>query len=293
MKDLLLKYEMPGGLVNYSCFCNEIDSVFGNEDAMRATQSMAQPKFTADEQNVIFKTLSDLRQIIKANRILLKPSFQDFDPANTQHISVHQFGRVLKQMQLMPEESVFEIVCRNYMDKSTREINYAKFCHDVDRPEEALANMAAPAAEADALPKASLSMSNFFSGSTKGVNVLENRFLRPAINISNDPSDVEDRLRSLVVMKRVRVNEFFRDFDKLRKGKVTRSQFKAILATLNFTLTDEEYQFLIDKYAAEDEMVNYAAFVDSIDSAFTQKGIEKVPTAKVAPVNPSTTLKGR
>lgn len=89
------------------------------------------------------------------------------------------------------------------------------------------------------------------------------------------------------------MNEFFRDFDKLRKGKVTRAQFKAILATLNFTLTDEEYQFLIDKYAAEEEMVNYAAFVDSIDSAFTTKGIEKAPTVKVPPVNPSSTLKGR
>lgn len=42
-------------------------------------------------------------------------------------------------------------------------------------------------------------------------------------------------------MKRIRINEFFKDFDKLRKGKVTKPQFKSILSTLSITLTDEEY----------------------------------------------------
>jgi hypothetical protein len=51
--------------------------------------------------------------------------------------------------------------------------------------------------------------------------VLQNRFSLPAVNIANDPTDVESRLQALVVMKRVRIEEFFRDFDKLRKGKVT------------------------------------------------------------------------
>jgi len=63
---------------------------------------------------------------------------------------------------------------------------------------------------------------------------LQNRFSKPTVSISNDPNDIEERIRALVVQKRVRVNEFFRDFDKLRKGKVTPTQFKAILATLNF-----------------------------------------------------------
>lgn len=54
-----------------------------------------------------------------------------------------------------------------------------------------------------------------------GLKVLENRFSQPTVNLSNDPNDVEVRLRSLVLMKRVRIGEFFRDFDKLRKGKVT------------------------------------------------------------------------
>ena len=59
------------------------------------------------------------------------------------------------------------------------------------------------------------------------------------MNIANDPTDVEQRLQAAVVMKRVRVEEFFKDFDKLRKGKVTVPQFKSILSMLNFHLTED------------------------------------------------------
>jgi Ca2+-binding EF-hand superfamily protein len=45
-------------------------------------------------------------------------------------------------------------------------------------------------------------------------------------------------------MKRVRIEEFFRDFDKLRKGRVTRNQFKSILSSMNFTLTNDEFKAL-------------------------------------------------
>ena len=59
---------------------------------------------------------------------------------------------------------------------------------------------------------------------------------------------MEDRIKALVVMKRVRIEEFFRDFDKLRKGRVTRTQFKSILSSMNFTLTNDEFKALAKKY---------------------------------------------
>lgn len=70
-------------------------------------------------------------------------------------------------------------------------------------------------------------------------------------------------------MKRVRIEEFFRDFDKLRKGKVTAPQFKSILSMMNFSLTEEEFDSLAYKYQTEDNMFNYAAFCDNINLAFT------------------------
>ncbi len=86
-------------------------------------------------------------------------------------------------------------------------------------------------------------------------------------------------------MKRVRIEEFFRDFDKLRKGRVTVPQFRTVLSMLNFDLTAAEFDSLAQKYAVETPvMFNHSAFCATINSAFTQKGIDKNPVASVKPV---------
>lgn len=96
-------------------------------------------------------------------------------------------------------------------------------------------------------------------------------------------------------MKRVRIEEFFFDFDKLRRGKVTKSQFESILSMLNFNLTKEEFQSLADKYKTDDPdfFVNYKAFCHNINSAFTTYGIQKQPTAAVNPVTTENTILAR
>lgn len=77
-------------------------------------------------------------------------------------------------------------------------------------------------------------------------------------------------------MKRVRIEEFFFDFDKLRRGKVTKNQFESILSMLNFNLTKEEFNQLTEKYKTPNDaeyMVNYKDFSATINSAFTTYGI--------------------
>lgn len=67
---------------------------------------------------------------------------------------------------------------------------------------------------------------SFYKEETKDLDVINNRFMQKRVEQSNNPEDIEDRLRAAVVMKRVRIEEFFNDFDKLRKGRVTKSQFE-------------------------------------------------------------------
>ena len=94
-------------------------------------------------------------------------------------------------------------------------------------------------------------------------------------------------------MKRVRIEEFFKDFDKLRKGKVTVNQFKSILSMLNFYLTEDEFQALADKYESSDKMFLYNEFCSLVNSAFTTKGIDKDPTATVKPITSQDTYVAR
>ena len=83
-------------------------------------------------------TLTEMRRVIVANRILLKPSFQDFDRTKSCHVTDQQFQRVLKNLGIQPSnEQVFELIIRKYLDKgNNREVNYFSFCADVDRPED-------------------------------------------------------------------------------------------------------------------------------------------------------------
>ena len=198
-----------------------------------------------------------------------------------------------------PSDTLFDLIIRRYCDRgNTKEVNYYHFCRDVDRPEDmfpAYVPKRPQPEKVSNLGKHPKQRSMFFNQDTSEVDVINNRFTQPHVDISCDPNDVEDRLKAAVVMKRVRIEEFFRDFDKLRKGRVTRAQFKSILSTLNFTLTNDEFKAIAKKYETADpeRFFSYKDFVANINSAFTIKGIDKAPTTRVAPVTSSDTLLAR
>lgn len=196
-------------------------------------------------------------------------------------------------------QEIFDLIIRKYCDRgTTAEVNYWKFCMDLDRPQDIfpgyVPKIAPPApVYTRGIPPAQISP--FFAEPTEKLDVIANRYQQPRVDISNDPHDVEDRLRSLVVMKRVRIEQFFYDFDKLRKGHVTKNQFSSILSQLNFNFTSEEYDSIAKKYETNDpeRFFNYVAFCENINKAFTTRGIDKVPTARVAPVTQNDTLLAR
>lgn len=131
-------------------------------------------------------------------------------------------------------QEVFDLIIRKYCDRgTTAEVNYFKFVNDLDRPDDIFPGYVpkiAPPAPVYTRGIPPPIVSPFFTQPTESIDVIHNRYQQSRIDISNDPNDVEDRLRSLVVMKRVRIEQFFYDFDKLRKGHVTKNQFNSILS---------------------------------------------------------------
>lgn len=247
-------------------------------------------KSTANFGDLDLSVLLDLLTAIKTEiiqkRILIKPQFQDYDRTNSCHITVEQFRRVMKELKLIPpREELFQVLIRKYLDKGNiREINYFKFCADIDKPEDIFVQYI------DKHPKEENPFYHgqlrdaghtYFKTETQGLDVINNRFMQKRVEVSNNPTDIESRLQHAIVMKRVRVEEFFIDFDKLRKGHVTKTQFESIMSMLNFNLTAEEYLSLYEKYKTPEGKFNYVAFCASINKAFTTYHIQKDPTAKV------------
>lgn len=109
---------------------------------------------------------------------------------------------------------------------------------------------------------------------------------------------IEDLLRRIqaeVVAKRVRIREFFLDFDGLRKNIVTGDQFKRIINMLNLTLTEDEYQSILNEYRVEpnDNRIRWMNFCDDIDLVWTTKGIDKDPLYRVPSYDVALTLPAR
>lgn len=81
--------------------------------------------------------------------------------------------------------------------------------------------------------------------------------------------DVERRLQALVARDRVRIKEFFIDFDKLRKGWVGEAAFRTCLGTLNLQFSQAEIDALIAKYKLSSGLINYSALCNNIDHVFS------------------------
>lgn len=81
-----------------------------------------------------------------------------------------------------------------------------------------------------------------------------------------DLSALEDRIRTVTFQKRIRINEFFKDFDPLRSGYVSQPQFRRCLNMCGVNLTNVEAQLLLDTYLdKERHKVHYVRFADNID----------------------------
>jgi len=141
-QQLIQKYRCQdaSGLINYYNFCDNINQVFTEHvDPNKIIQGVRSTAvFTDREKDIMVSTLSEIRQQVVSNRILLKPCFMDYDRSKSCHITAAQFQRVLKSLTLMPpQETVYNLIIRKYCDKgNTKEVNYFDFCKDVDRPQD-------------------------------------------------------------------------------------------------------------------------------------------------------------
>lgn len=97
---------------------------------------------------------------------------------------------------------------------------------------------------------------------------------------------IENKIRAHIFAKRIRLHDFFVDFDKLRSGYVTLSQFRRCLGQamtlLVSPLREVEFDIILKHYDKKNNgTVLWREFVDSIDTIFGPKNLERNPTQNV------------
>ena len=98
-----------------------------------------------------------------------------------------------------------------------------------------------------------------------------------------------ERLKADIFRGRIRLREFFKDFDPLRSGKVTEAKFRTAIDESGLKLNDPELTELSRCYAdpTDPKRVNYEGLLAEIESVFTTSGMETDPRSTVTDFTPS------
>ena len=222
-----------------------------------------------EEEEIVVKALAHLRNIISKRRLLMYPVFKDFDRgvAYTRNVTKLQFGRVLHVLGLTVSKEELRLLCLKFEEPLSGDVNYPAFCQAVDQEfKHYTIDAPAPVPSKTYIPP----------------------LPPPEIDISGvDFVSMMGRIRHFVLVNRLRVTEFFEDFDPLRSGSVTRAVFARCLDMMGITWLDKaQLQKLIITYIdpKKPDCVVWRLFMEDVECVFTLPDLEKEPERKVPPL---------
>jgi len=113
------------------------------------------------------------------------------------------------------------------------------------------------------------------------------------------PCDIDaicNSIKGHIFSRGIRVSEFFKDYDRLKSGRVTSPQFVRAVSAMGVRLSTEEAEALAEYFTeavAKPQSVNYSAFCEKVDGVFHTPRLEKAPGTIVPPAGHgiSTTFK--
>lgn len=293
MAALADRYRAGPALVSWSSFVDAVERI--RESLCGPVEETSSVKWVRKDARGLERILQEIKDKIQKRRVLLVPTFQDFDPRRNEHVTRDQFERVLAQFGLLPEDrSDLRSLLEAYAAQDGRHpgehyVNYRSFLVDVG--DDGVIDKRAPRAEnADSFgssptrrPAARSTSLPLIGGMTLETDSLGEP-VRPAAVLLQ-------HVRQKVYQNRVRLKEFFSDDDPLHRGVVTRSQFyRGLRAAVDGIVSAAEADVLCDAYAATDgaqdthgmPFVKWAEFVGNVDKVFVPGGLEKRPMANVA-----------
>ena len=217
--------------------------------------------------------LKKMKMFFEVNRIEPKPFFSNDDRLKRGKVLKSQFKKILHSMKYYISDAHLEILMKKYGDPIPNEINYVVILNDAkefgenkDLIKDKESHSMEKLGNKKFVPSLS-SANNFYTYQTHFTNI--------DFNIK----DILDKIKHTVKINRIRLNEFFEDFDPLRKGTCTKAKFRTALDMANLHLRSEEFDILEKFYSVQEEedKVYYKDLVEEVETVFTIKNLEKDP----------------
>ncbi|XP_003693091.1 uncharacterized protein LOC100867927 [Apis florea] len=307
--DLADYFRVQDGRIFYTQFCDIIHTSvpeFDKNKPLVTGLEWEDPehvnRLSATEFRKLCLILTQIAVLVNKRKLILRPYFQDYEliSKNAGTVTFTHFGRILKFLGILLASEEFCLLVKRFA-KDAYTINYVAFLKAIDEVQSYFDKHQMLAlggelldqfpgriitAELPKLPRPEIGReipSKVFGKQTVFHPVMEEqKTVMPLMEIIQ-------RIQRHILEHRIRISEFFKDFDPLNAGKTTISNFRRGLDGLQVSslgrlyLAETEIDALIALYKDpnDPDRVCWRTFEDDIDKVFTVKELEKLPNLKV------------
>ncbi|XP_046829104.1 uncharacterized protein LOC124428730 [Vespa crabro] len=307
--DLADYFRVQDGRILYRQFCEVIhDSVpdFSKNKPLVTGLEWEDPLhvnvLSATELRKLCLIITQIAVLINKRKLVLRPYFQDYEliAKNVGTVTYAHFGRVLKFLGIVLGSEEFCLLVKRFA-KDAYTINYIAFVKAIDEAQEymekhGMLDLAGKlldqfpgrviTAELPKLPRPEI-------GKVDPSRVFGKQIVfHPVMKQQKEQMSLMEVIRRIqrhIFEHRIRICEFFKDFDPLNDGRITVSQFRRGLDALQVSSLGRLYIAETNIYALitfykdpnDPDRVCWKTFEDDINQVFTVKELEKLPTLKV------------
>jgi Ca2+-binding EF-hand superfamily protein len=216
----------------------------------------------------IARILGVVNKFVVARRISLTEQFVDKDPHNHKQVAPSAFAQVLQLMGIYLSKGQIDSLTSFYLDRDTKFVRYPDFVADIGE------------------------LGGVDFGENAGTKLVVNprpeyaidigKYVASCPKISADQlqwTPLLKRIQSFVLKRRLRIVEFFENFDRLRHGTVTVQKFRSVVGQLDLPLSEDDIQFTTKLFALEShpDLVNYKLLCQQVDDIFGVTDLHRTP----------------
>ncbi|XP_015123214.1 uncharacterized protein LOC107045443 [Diachasma alloeum] len=306
--DLTDYFSIQDGRIIYSQLCQVIhDSVpefMGRPmiTGLEWEEPLAVNRLSCSEHRKLNLIITQISINVRKRTLVLRPYFQDYEliSKNTGTVTIAHFGRILHFLGIVLAPEEFSLLVKRFA-KDGYTLNYVAFLKAIDDAQNYMDDHGmlhvsgelldqfpgrVITAELPKLPRPEVG--RVLASEAFG----KQSVFHPGLKRSRERMRLIEMIRRIqrhVLERRIRIHTFLEPFDEMNVGRITPSQFRRGLDSLQVSslgqlyLAEHEIEELVTFYLDPNDTkrVMWRVFEDDIDHVFTIKELDKYPCLKV------------
>ena len=227
------------GFVRWKDICDTIDEVFTTKYLEKdPTYNVTEPNLiydygieplTQEEVVIAREVIARFKQFARGTRLDIKQFFKDWDRLNRNKVTPKQFRQVLATVNFLLSEPEFKAIVKYYRSDEDGDIKYVDFINETS-PNTYEPNTSGFQQTQTSPLKGTTQ--EFGQKSTEKETLKSSSPFRASQGGEVNIGLLLEKIKNHVKLGQLRVEEYFKDFDPLRKGIITSNKFRGVLSKM-------------------------------------------------------------